>query len=69
MQAKRTEWDVDPFLSGGMENNIGSPVVQHLEEQPGFGVELRWNQPRKPWKPFLVITLWRWSINIGWLLG
>lgn len=36
-------------------------------EQPEFGIHLMWNEPKRLWKPALVINLWRYSLQIGWL--
>lgn len=56
-----TDWtpltEAEPQPSASLNN----------EDQPGFCIELAWNDARKFWQPFLVIKFWRWRLQIGWL--
>lgn len=38
-------------------------------EQPGFGVAVQWNHPRRLGRPFVTRFLWRWRLSIGWLFS
>ena len=46
-----------------------SPGIQPIhEEQPGFSIGVFWNRPENRRRPYFVLTLWRWSLTIGWLV-
>jgi hypothetical protein len=34
--------------------------------QPSFGIQLGFNEPQKPWKPFLIVDIWNIRIDVGW---
>ncbi len=63
MEITKTWWHPFPNI----RPEPGMSVHEIIEEQPGFGLEIRWNNPRRWWEPFLVISLWRRKIQIGWL--
>jgi len=35
--------------------------------QPEFGIKIGWNEPKKLWKPFIVLSFWHYHIQVGWL--
>lgn len=66
MRVDKTVWPMSPttVLAGDLldlEDDM-------LEQQPGFGIELRWNDPVAWWKPFLAVRFWWWLLQIGWLV-
>jgi len=32
-----------------------------------IGFQLGWNEENKLWKPYLLLELWWWQIQVGWL--
>jgi hypothetical protein len=36
-------------------------------DHPGFGFELGWADAATQWKPYLIVSFWRWRAQIGWL--
>lgn len=69
MRAYRSEWPTD-FDDGYPEVTETTPGtgVRRIE-QPGFGVEVLWNDPDKLLKPVVCVRAWRWVLQIGWLAG
>lgn len=61
MNLVKTTWepldDIEPTMGG----------AQSFREQPGFGFGVGFNEPTKLWHPYLVLTLWHWVFQIGWL--
>lgn len=62
VSAQRVEWtpyeDIKPTIA---------VCTDVSGEQPGFSFEIAWNEPRKWWRPFIVLKLWRLRLQLGWL--
>lgn len=57
---------VDHLKDAGLENKFAT-FEQVEDSQPEIGMYIGWNEPKKFWKPFLYISLWRVNLRIGWL--
>jgi hypothetical protein len=71
MKVTKQEWP-NEMVKQCVESTGGTSFVPFAGEtveksQPGFGLSIFWNEPRKPWKPFIVMDIWHWHIQIGWL--
>ena len=49
-----------------LKNELSAVFVTD-DFQPQFSIELGWNEPKKLWRPFLCIVVWRWALRVGWL--
>ena len=68
MEISRKEWNVEEIKSEcGKTIPWFSINREPILYQPSFGFSIGWNEPKKPWKPFVVIDLWNIRIDIGWL--
>ena len=66
MRIQKTEWPPKNW-DGQYPISIGNQVSGPIEEQPGFGLQVIWNHPKKMQRPVIILTLWRYSIQVGWL--
>lgn len=72
MNADRTIWhERDIFgdatmLNRGFTLSTASWPVGALTTQPQFGTAVGWIDPRRWWRPWLTISLWRWQLRVGW---
>ena len=49
----------------GIDTSPG--LAKTHREQPAFGGGIGFNEPKKPWKPYIVITIWHKVFQMGWL--
>ena len=69
MEVEHTYWtdkEIEACKEGGHKTEFlvcidGGPY------QPSFGLCIGWNEPKKLWKPFVVVDFWHWKVSIGWL--
>jgi len=68
MHIEKTAWGENEvhWCRESMDNRMSFEPTTN-EGQPEIGLLIAWNEPRKPWKPFIVISLWRWRVQIGFL--
>lgn len=72
MRATRTTWPPEFMGDEPFDVSLGiQPGVIETDdvEQPGFGIGLYWNNPNNKRRPYLLISVWRWRVCIGWLAG
>lgn len=76
MNVEKTHWPVDGYDDPEMRREFGYLSNVDMKTkfdytsdlvQPGFGIEISWNQPKFWWKLYLVVNVWHWRIQIGWL--
>ena len=69
MQIEHTHWtdeDIKSCTDAGCKTDFLF-IPDAGPYQPEFGMTIGWNEPRKFWKPFVVIFCWHWKVQIGWL--
>ena len=67
MEVNKTQWTqetVDKCNETG-----GTDFLTTFDSccQPEFGIKIGWNEPKRLWRPFVVIRFWHYHIQIGWL--
>jgi hypothetical protein len=68
MKVKRMSWNETEYQRD-YANLLTLPCagLQSSDRQPGFSIEIGWNEPSKLLKPFFTVLIWRWRVQIGWL--
>jgi hypothetical protein len=70
MNIERKVWPPKDDVGGLLADNPPSFAVDTRHErveQPAFGIEIGWNQPKKWWQPYISISLWTVFVQVGWL--
>lgn len=66
----KKEWNLEKIKE---ESELKKTVLwfsvhkEPIEYQPSFGLQIGWNEPKKLWKPYIIIDLWNVRIDTGWL--
>lgn len=60
----------EPFVVGESVFAVNTWTIDEStpEDQPGFGIDLRWWHPEQKHKPYVVVSFWRWRVQVGWVL-
>jgi hypothetical protein len=63
MKVERTIWKPEADI----ESSVAIVPDVTTIAQPGFGIQVIWNDPTRLWQPIFIVTFWRWRLSIGWL--
>lgn len=57
------QWLINTPMTFGWSRN------ESRDCQPGIGLTLNWNKPNQRLKPFVLLRVGYWELNIGWLFS
>ncbi|KKL97408.1 hypothetical protein LCGC14_1834830 [marine sediment metagenome] len=64
----RERYEAKDQYKDGMRLALSWPcLTADPMDQPGIGMKVAWNDPRKPWKPYVVLFWGRYGLQFGWL--
>lgn len=68
MNITKTEWPQDTIDRCNEAGGSNCLITFDKEiQQPEFGLKIGWNEPKKLWKPYIVLYICRYTIQLGWL--
>jgi len=65
MRVEESTYDEKPYLEADGVNTFCG--TYGTEYQPSFGIEIAWNEPKRLWRPHVIINFWKIRVQFGWL--